>query len=101
MTTLVWKTTIDENTCDECRALDGSKISDIGFMPPLHGGNDSTGQIPCRCIVVETMTDIEMQQKVVSALWDAGMDVSHTATSIINVTADDGSEFQLTIVRSR
>ena len=46
-------------------------------------------------------TDIEMQRKVVFALWNDGMDVSHTATSIINVTADDGSEFQITVVRRR
>ena len=101
MTTLVWKTTIDENTCDKCKALDGKTIDEIGFMPPLHGCNDSTGQIPCRCIVVETITDIEMQRKIVLALWNDGMDVSHTATSIINVTADDGSEFQITVVRSK
>ena len=101
MTTLVWKTIIDENTCDECRALDGKTIDEIGFMPPLHRGNDSTGQIPCRCVVVETMTDIEMQRKVVSALWNDGMEGTRTDDGSIMVSTGDGSEFQITIVRSR
>lgn len=101
MTTLVWKTTIDENTCDECRALDGMTIDEIGFMPPLHHGNDSKGRIPCRCIVVETMTDIEMLRKIESALWSDRMEANCTDAGEISVTMPDGSEFQITVVRSR
>ena len=44
-------------------------------------------------------TTIEMQQKIVRVMWNAGMDVSHTCTNKINVTTDDGEDFYITITR--
>ena len=52
-TELVWNAVLDENTCDECRALHGKLIREIGFTPPLHGPNDPQGRHPCRCTYEE------------------------------------------------
>lgn len=47
----IWNAIIDGNTCDECRALHGKPISEIGMIPPLHGTNDTQGRTPCRCTI--------------------------------------------------
>ena len=51
MKTETWNAVIDENTCDECRALHGKPISEIGMIPPLHGTHDPQGRTPCRCTI--------------------------------------------------
>ena len=53
--TIVWISQLDELTCDECRALHGKSIDDIGFAPPLHGLNDKLHRKPCRCTVKEVV----------------------------------------------
>ena len=53
--TIIWNANLDEFTCNECRALHGKSIVDIGFAPPLHGLNDKLHRKPCRCTVKEVV----------------------------------------------
>lgn len=46
----IWHSVLDDQTCDECRALHGKPIMGIGIMPPLHGVCDIRGG--CRCIIM-------------------------------------------------
>ena len=46
-------------------------------------------------------TESEMQRKIVWAIWDAGIKGTRTDSGNIRVATDDGSEFDVTVVKSR
>ena len=58
----IWHSVLDDQTCDECRALHGKPIMGINILPPLHGANDPRGG--CRCTVMyRRRTDADMIQE--------------------------------------
>lgn len=49
-----WLAALDDRTCDECAALNGTRFP-IGQRPHVHGGTD----IQCRCIVLPVIPEVK------------------------------------------